>query len=92
MWTQEQHRRYSARRPIANGKPSSFRSLRNYRDSRGVNNENTRQQDEHDDNHKFQDIHSAISSKRMVEMFLDSRRQQMGREASRSTAAGGAFI
>lgn len=92
MWTQEQHRRYSARRPIANGKPSSFRSLRNYRDSRGVNNENTRQQDEHDDNHKFQDIHSAISSKRMVEMFLDSRRQQMGRESSRSTAAGGAFI
>lgn len=96
MWTQEQHRRYSARRPIANGKPNSFRSMRSYRDSRGVNNENTRQQEEHDDMmddyHKLQDIHSTISSKRMVEMFLDSRRQQMGREASGSTAADGAFI
>ncbi|KAJ5907034.1 uncharacterized protein N7473_003950 [Penicillium subrubescens] len=96
MWTQEQYRRYSARRPIANGKPNSFRSTRSYRDSRGMNNENTRQQEEHEDMindyHKLQDIHSTISSKRMVEMFLDSRRQQMGREASGSTAAGGAFI
>lgn len=96
MWTQEQYRRYSARRPIVNGKPNQVRSMRSYRDSRGMNNENTRQQEEHDgmmdDYHKPQDIHSTISSKRMVEMFLDSRRQQMGREASGSTAPGGAFI
>jgi hypothetical protein len=70
--------------------------MRSYRDSRGMNNENTRQQEEHDDMmddyHILQDLHSTISSKRMVEMFLDSRRQQMGREGSGSTAAGGAFI
>ncbi|KAJ5381810.1 uncharacterized protein N7496_004238 [Penicillium cataractarum] len=96
MWTQEQYRRYSARRPIANGKSNSFRSMRSYRDSRGMNNENTRQQEEHedmmDDYHKLQDIHSTISTKRMVEMFLDSRRRQMGRDPSGSTAAGEAFI
>lgn len=96
MWTQEQYRRYSARRPIANGKSNSFRSMRSYRDSRGMNNENTRQQDEHedmmDDYHKLQGIHSTISTKRMVEMFLDSRRKQRGRDPSGSTAAGEAFI
>lgn len=61
-----------------------------------MNNENTRQQEEHDDlmddYHKLQDTHSTISSKRMVEMFLDSRRRKMGREVSGSTAAGEAFI
>lgn len=96
MWTQEQYRRYSARRPIANGKPNQFRSMRSLRDSRGMNNENTRQQEQHDDlmadYHKLQDIHSTISSKRMVEMFLDSRRRKTGREASGSTTAGEAFI
>ncbi|OOQ84627.1 hypothetical protein PEBR_29294 [Penicillium brasilianum] len=96
MWTQEQYRRYSARRPVANGKSNSFRSMRSYRDSRGLNNENTRQQDEHedmmDDYHKFQDIHSTISTKRMVDMFLDSRRKQMGRDPSGSTSVGEAFI
>lgn len=96
MWTREQSRRYSARRPIASGKPSQSRSMRSLRHSRGMNNENTRQQEEHDDlmddYHKLQDTHSTISSKRMVEMFLDSRRRKMGREASRSTAAEEAFI
>jgi hypothetical protein len=95
-WTQEQYRRYSARRPVANGKSNSFRSMRSYRDSRGMNNENTRQQDEHedmmDDYHKLQDIHSTISTKRMVDMFLDSRRKQMGRDPSGSTTVGEAFI
>ncbi|KAF3395724.1 hypothetical protein F1880_006730 [Penicillium rolfsii] len=96
MGTQEPYRRYSARRPIANGKPDQVRSMRSYRASRGINNENTRQQEEHedvmDDYHKLQDIHSTISSKRMVEMFLDSRRHQVKMELSGSTAAGGAFI
>jgi hypothetical protein len=61
-----------------------------------MNNENTRQQDEHedmmDDYHKLQDIHSTISTKRMVDMFLDSRRKQMGRDPSGSTTVGEAFI
>ncbi|KAJ5673104.1 hypothetical protein N7507_002231 [Penicillium longicatenatum] len=79
-WTQEQVRRYSARRPMTNGKPNSFRSMRLQRDFQ--NNENTRQGEEHDEMmdeyHKLQDIHSTISSKRMVDMFLNSRRRQMG--------------
>jgi hypothetical protein len=81
-WTQEQYRRYSARRPIANGKPNSFRSVRTHRDFRGLNNENTRQQEEHDEMmgeyHKLQDLHSTVSSKHMVEVFLNSRRRPLG--------------
>jgi hypothetical protein len=77
-WTQEQYQRYSARRPIANGRPNTFRSMRTCRDSRGLNNENTRQQEEHDEMmgeyHKLQDIHSTVSSKDMVDIFLSSRR------------------
>jgi hypothetical protein len=96
LWTQEQYRHYSARRPITKGKSNSFRSMRSYHDAHGTNNENTRQQEEHDemmdDYHKLQDVHSTISSKRMVDMFLDSRRRKMGREGSGSTAAGEAFI
>lgn len=78
-WTQDQYRRYSARRPIANGKPNSFRSMRTYRDFRGPNNENSRQKEEHDkmmgEYYKLQDIHSTVSSKDMVDMFLSSRRR-----------------
>lgn len=85
-WTQEQYRRYSARRPIANGRPSSFRSMRTYRDFRGLNNENARQQEEHDEMmgeyHKLQDTHSTISSKDMVDIFLSSRRCPDGAETS----------
>jgi hypothetical protein len=70
--------------------------MRSYHDAHVTNNENTRQQEEHDemmdDYHKLQDVHSTISSKRMVDMFLDSRRRKMGREGSGSTAAGEAFI
>lgn len=96
MWAREQSRRYSARRPMVNGKPNQSRSMRSLRHSRAMNNENTRRQEHHDnlmdDYHKLQDTHSTISSKRMVEMFLDSRRRKMGREVSGSTAAGEAFI
>ncbi|KAJ5113863.1 hypothetical protein N7456_002397 [Penicillium angulare] len=96
-WTQEQYRRYSARRPL-NGNPSSLRSIRSQRASQGLNNENTRQEREHDDlmgeNHKLQDIHSTMSSKRMVDMFLDSRRRQMGMDEAEdeSHTANEAFI
>ncbi|KAJ5177112.1 uncharacterized protein N7482_002989 [Penicillium canariense] len=88
--------RYSARLPNANGKNNRFRSMRTYRTSHGTNNENTRQQEEHDEMmveyHNLQDIHSTISSKRMVEMFLDSRRRQMGRDESGSNVADEAFV
>ncbi|KAJ5912829.1 hypothetical protein N7504_001712 [Penicillium tannophilum] len=97
-WTQEQFRRYSARRPMTNGKPNSFRSTRSQRDLQSPTNENARQGEEHDEMmdeyHKLQDIHSTISSKHMVDVFLDSRRRQMGMEppANENNAPDEAFI
>lgn len=89
-WTLEQYPRYSARRPIANGRPNSVRSMRTYRDSRGPNNENTRQQKEHDEMmgeyHKLEGNHSTVSSKHMVDMFLNSRRRPGDTEASNDKA------
>ncbi|KAG0156034.1 hypothetical protein PDIDSM_3210 [Penicillium digitatum] len=83
-WTKEQQRRrYSARRaPIAqDSRINHFRSMRTQRDNR-ASNENARQQDEYTDMvesyQQLQDIQSTVSSKRMVDMFLDSRRRQMG--------------
>lgn len=77
-WTQDQHKRYSVRRPIASGRQNQFRSMRNYREFRPLNNENARQ-DEHDDMmdeyHGVQDFQTSLSSKHMVEMFLNSRRR-----------------
>ncbi|CAG8896023.1 unnamed protein product [Penicillium egyptiacum] len=90
-WTKEQQRRYSARRaPIAqDNRINHFRSMRTQRDNR-PNNENARQQDEYNDRmesyHQLQDIHSTISSKRMVDMFLDSRRRQMGESTDNDTS------
>jgi hypothetical protein len=89
-WTKEQQRRYSARRaPIGqDGRASQFRSMRSQLDH-GENSENRRQQDEYDDMmesyHQLQDIHSTISSKRMVDIFLDSRRRQMGEPMDKKT-------
>jgi hypothetical protein len=88
-WTQEQHRRYSARRPLIaqDGKPGQFRSMRNQRDARGSN-ENMRHQADFNDimeSYHGQDAHFSISSKRMVDMFLDSRRQQMGKRTDTTT-------
>lgn len=89
-WTKEQQRRYSARRaPIAqDSRVNYFRSMRTQRDNR-ANNENARQQDEYIDMmenyHQIQDLHSTISSKRMVDLFLDSRRRQMGEVTDKDT-------
>ncbi|CAI7581836.1 unnamed protein product [Penicillium viridicatum] len=89
-WTKEQQRRYSARRaPIAqDSRVNYFRSMRTQRDNR-ANNENARQQDEYTDMmenyHQIQDLHSTISSKRMVDLFLDSRRRQMGEVTDNDT-------
>lgn len=88
--TQEQWRRYSARRPNASGTANQFRSMRTHRDFRGVNNENTKQQEEHDDMmneyHKLHDAPSTVSSKHMVEMFLNSRRRPAETRPSVNTA------
>ncbi|CRL26322.1 unnamed protein product [Penicillium camemberti] len=89
-WTKEQQRRYSARRaPIAqDSRVNYFRSMRTQRDNR-ANNENARQQDQYTDMmenyHQIQDLHSTISSKRMVDLFLDSRRRQMGEVTDNDT-------
>ena len=98
-WTQEQYKRYSARRSLYAG-PNSFRSMRSQQGFSGFNNENTRQGQEHEDMmsdyHTLQDENSTMSSKRMVDMFLDNRRRQMGMEPAEGerhvNAAGQAFI
>ncbi|KAJ5908316.1 hypothetical protein N7495_000998 [Penicillium taxi] len=81
-WSQEQSQRNSIRRPIATGRAGQFRSVRSHRDSRGLNNENKRQQEEHDDimseYYKLHELRPTFSSKRMVDMFLDSRRHPDG--------------
>ncbi|KAF9250518.1 uncharacterized protein N7518_005539 [Penicillium psychrosexuale] len=88
--TKEQQRRYSSRRaPISqDNRINHFRSMRTQRDNR-ANNENVRQQYEYNDMmenyHQLQDIHSTVSSKRMVDMFLDSRRRQMGEVTDNDT-------
>ncbi|KXG50034.1 uncharacterized protein PGRI_060010 [Penicillium griseofulvum] len=94
-WTKEQQRRYSARRaPIAqDSRINHFRSMRTQRGR--ANNENAREQAEYNDimdsYSQIQDIHSTISSKRMVDLFLDSRRRQMG-EVTDNDATTEAFL
>lgn len=94
--TQEQYRRYSARRPMANGKPNSFRSMRTYRDFNALNNENAWQKVDHDnmmgEYHKLQDGHSTISSRHMVETFLNSRRRPAETDALENDNPGEVFI
>ncbi|KAJ5833563.1 hypothetical protein N7474_001874 [Penicillium riverlandense] len=99
MRTEEQYRRYSVRRlPIVGDGKSAvpFRSLGTRFDNRDLTNENVRQQDGPnemmDSYHKLQDGHSTISSKRMVEMFLSSRRQLTGPEVPGENKASGAFL
>lgn len=95
-WTQEQYRRYSARRPIANGASTQFRSMRTHRDFRELNNENVKQQEDHDymmsDYHRLNDAQSAISSKHMVEVFLNSRRRQADTGNSEGVGVNEAFL
>lgn len=68
--------------------------MRNYRDIRPLNKENARHE-EHDEMmdeyHRLQEFQTSVSSKHMVEMFLNSRR----RPAETNTAddnAGEAFL
>jgi hypothetical protein len=89
----EQYRHRMARRsPVPLDGMAQTRPQRSHRDQRMAANENIRLEDgrgEMTDPHKLQDIHSTISSKRMVDMFLDSRRRQMETETS---GASGAFL
>ncbi|KAJ5089176.1 hypothetical protein N7532_007860 [Penicillium argentinense] len=92
----DQYRRYSARRPmVAIGQPSSFRSMKSYRDFHAASNENKWQRESHDrmmeEYYKGQDGQSTVSSKHMVEMFLNSRRRPAGTETSENKP-GEAFI
>ncbi|RJE24087.1 hypothetical protein PHISCL_03576 [Aspergillus sclerotialis] len=91
----EQYRRYSTRRlPISPDGKAPQRPFRGYRDQRRTTNENLRNEDGRsemtDQYHRLQDIHSTISSKTMVEMFLSSRRRQVG--TSEESAPNGAFL
>lgn len=92
----EQYRRYSRRLPVPQDGKSPTRPFRGYRGQRKITNENVRNENERvdmmDQHHKLQDIHSTISSKTMVEMFLNSRRRQMVTEVSEASSSGGAFL
>ncbi|KAE8349914.1 hypothetical protein BDV28DRAFT_160069 [Aspergillus coremiiformis] len=72
-----------------------FRSVR-HRDSTRPTNENLRADNRLCDSKEpyplSQDTYVPISSKRMVEMFLNSRRRQMGTEMSDGSAPDGAFL
>ncbi|KAB8235982.1 uncharacterized protein BDW43DRAFT_298564 [Aspergillus alliaceus] len=67
-----------------------------HRDSIRLTNENLRTNNGHGNSKEpyilSQDSYTPISSKRMVEMFLSSRRQQMGTEMSDDSAPDGAFL
>ncbi|PGH07523.1 hypothetical protein AJ79_06258 [Helicocarpus griseus UAMH5409] len=66
--------------PIKTSKAVNVNSMRSRRDNGGVTNENARGIRAHSKNNlsALGDIHSTISSKRMVDLFLSQRRRQMG--------------
>ncbi|KAE8368582.1 hypothetical protein BDV27DRAFT_141939 [Aspergillus caelatus] len=75
--------------------PVPFR-LSRHRDSTRFTNENIRADNRHVDGIErypsSQGTYSPMSSKRMVEMFLNSRRRQMGMEMSDDSVPGEAFL
>ncbi|OGM42614.1 hypothetical protein ABOM_009580 [Aspergillus bombycis] len=75
--------------------PVPFR-LSRHRDSTRFNNENIRADTRHGNVNErcplSQGTYSPMSSKRMVELFLNSRRRQMGMEMSDDSAPDGAFL
>ncbi|QMW44242.1 hypothetical protein COH20_004565 [Aspergillus flavus] len=75
--------------------PVPFR-LSRHRDSTRFTNENIRAGSRHVDGSEryplSQGTYSPMSSKRMVELFLNSRRRQMGMEMSDDSAPDGAFL
>ncbi|KAL5356502.1 hypothetical protein BJX96DRAFT_116110 [Aspergillus floccosus] len=76
------------------GRALSLRSARSYRDITKRTNENVRSEprDYKDLYTQSQQNNSPMSSKRMVEMFLNSRRPQMGTEVSDGSVSEDAFV
>ncbi|OJJ69003.1 hypothetical protein ASPBRDRAFT_291140 [Aspergillus brasiliensis CBS 101740] len=77
-------------------KASQIRSSRTLHENRRLTDENVRGESGYHEvashNSQLQNMYSPISSKRMVEMFLESRRRQMGNEISDGASSEGAFI
>ena len=90
-------RRYpTSRMPISReAKAVQFRSMRGSRDIRRPTDENVKADTgyaETMDPHRYQDSYSPMSSKQMVDRFLDSRRRQMETEIPDGGGSSGAFI
>ncbi|KAF7586904.1 hypothetical protein BBP40_008033 [Aspergillus hancockii] len=90
------HGRYSTKwSPTQDTRAAPFRSSR-YCDSTRPTNENLRADDGYSGRKEpytlSQDTYSPMSSKRMVELFLNSRRQQLATEISDNSAPDGAFL
>ncbi|RAK94505.1 hypothetical protein BO79DRAFT_261675 [Aspergillus costaricaensis CBS 115574] len=77
-------------------KASQFRSSRAPYENRRLTDENVRVESGYHEitsqDSQVQNMYSPISSKRMVDMFLESRRRRMGLEISDAAPSEGAFI
>ncbi|GLA20528.1 hypothetical protein AnigIFM62618_009103 [Aspergillus niger] len=77
-------------------KASQIRSSRAPQENRRLTDENVRVENGYQEvaskDCQLQNMYSPISSKRMVEMFLESRRRRMGTEMSDGAPSKGAFI
>ena len=90
-------RRYpTSRMPISReAKAAQFRSMRGSRDNRRPTDENVKVDNWYMETmgpHRYQDGYSPMSSKKMVDRFLDSRRRQMETEMPDGGGSTGAFI
>lgn len=90
-------RRYpTSRMPISReAKAVQFRSMRGSRDSRPPTDENVKVDNGRVDTmdpHRYQGGYSPMSSKQMVDRFLDSRRRQMETQMPDGHGSRGAFI
>ncbi|GAQ40790.1 hypothetical protein AtubIFM57143_011138 [Aspergillus tubingensis] len=77
-------------------KASQFRTSRAFYENRRLTDENVRVESGYHEvtsqDTQLQNMYSPISSKRMVDMFLESRRRRMGTEISDAAPSEGAFI
>lgn len=95
LWANEPPKRFSSRRPpvAEDAKAAQLRSIRASRSNARSTNENVRNENRGSDsgvtkeNSRPQDSHSSVSSKLMVENFLNSRRQQMNSENNKPNSA-----
>ncbi|PYI00097.1 hypothetical protein BO71DRAFT_454943 [Aspergillus ellipticus CBS 707.79] len=98
---QNGNKRYGQYRPkwspgTQDSKAFPNRSARVHRDTRKLTNENLRVETGYGDvaspDGQLQHPYSPMSSKHMVEMFLESRRRRMGTEMSDDAPSEGAFV